>query len=393
MSLTSIRISLSAGLVAVALASAVFALEASTALSADPAGSTRASGQGVAVALGDSFVSGEGARWLGNAAPGGGPSSWGTDRLCLLRWWGCQPRPGGVYRGGPTAACHRSDVASIEVATLGVGRRYNLACSGARAADVYRRATGGPAESLPSQVERLAAIARSRHISVVLISVGANDLGFSSIVRACAKAWFSGDRGGCRAFGNETLSENLPGMRRRLRNALAAVVSTMEEAGQPRGRWQFVVQGYSSPLPSPGNFRYPQESTRRLSPGGCPFTDADVSWTNGTMMDALDRELSGAAALYGARFLGLSGAFDGHRVCDRRARLAREGGPSGSGSEWFRFLVPCCGGLARESLHPNAFGHRAMGACLALFIQAGSGNWDCRPRADSGPSVMRLEPR
>ena len=375
-----------AGLTATALAvSALVAMsDVGEAAAAQPDSS-------VAVSLGDSFVSGEGARWSGNAAPKGGPSAWGTDRLCILRWWGCEPRPGGVYRGGPTAACHRSDVAEIEVAPLGELERFNLACSGAEVRDIYRRPDDGPAESLPSQVDRLQSIARSHPVSLVVISVGANDLGFSRLVRNCASAWLGITRSGCRAAGGIAIARNLPGLKGRLRYALERIVTAMERAGRPRDSWQLVVQGYASPLPEEGEYRYPQESARRLSPGGCPFGDSDSNWAKHTLVRALNATLEAAAEAQGARFLDLSDAFAGHAVCDGRVQLVREDGPSGVRSEWFRYLVPCCGGMARESLHPNSFGHRAMGVCLARFFGLDARRGSCQPRVGAGPAAMKVE--
>ena len=35
----------------------------------------------------------------------------------------------------------------------------------------------------------------------------------------------------------------------------------------------------------------------------------------------------------------------------------------------------CCQGDAQESLHPNAFGERAIGKCIELFYATASGNY------------------
>ena len=344
---------------------------------------------GAAVALGDSFVSGEAGRWLGNAR-GGGPSANGTDRFCIPRWWGCEVRPSGVYREGPTATCHRSDSAAIEVVSTPFTRRVNLACSGARARDIYLSADRGGAVGLPSQVDRLKSVAMQQRVTLVLISVGANDVGFSDLVSDCAEAWFSSRPGGCRRIGSAALADRLGFLRKQVDTALDSVVSAMDGAGYGRSDWDFVVHGYASPLPAAGQYRYPESSVRRLLPGGCPFTDADSDWADRVLVSVLNRELRRLAHDHDARFLDLAPAFDGHHVCDEGADLVDENGPSGARAEWFRFLVPCCGAEKRESLHPNAYGQRAIGSCLGLFLARRTGDWTCRNRPGLGPESMRL---
>ena len=345
--------------------------------------------RGVAVALGDSFVSGEAGRWLGNSR-GGGPSANGTDRMCILRWWGCELRAGGVYRDGPTEGCHRSDTAAIETLTTDFERRINLACSGAIARDISRPAERGPASGLPSQADRLESVASHHRVSMVLLAIGANDIGFSDLVADCAEAWFAARPGGCRRPGGVSLSAGLASLRRQVGNAVVSVVSAMTRSGYSREEWDFVVHGYASPLPRSDGFRYPENSVRRLLPGGCPFTDADADWSDSVLVSTLNRELRRIAEARGARFLDLSHAFDGHRVCEQGSELVGSDGPSGRSAEWFRFLVPCCGLAKRESLHPNAYGQRAIGTCLDEFITKGSGGWSCRNRPGSGPGSMRL---
>ena len=360
-----------------------------TTLSTTDSSASGLRGNGAAVALGDSFVSGEAGRWLGNAR-GGGASANGTDRLCIPRWWGCELRPGGVYRQGPTAACHRSDTAAVEVMAGTFTRRVNLACSGARARDIYLPAKSGPAVDLPSQADRLESVASHERVSLVLVSIGANDVGFSGLVSDCAEAWFSSRPDGCRRNGSVVLADRMTVFRRQVRAALDSVASAMAQAGYSRESWDFVVHGYASPLPPGDRYRYPQSSVRRLLPGGCPFTDSDSDWANGFLVTALNRELSRLAADHGARYLDLSRAFDGHRVCEEESELVESGGPSGSRAEWFRYLVPCCGAAQRESLHPNAYGQRAIGACLALLLREQSGDWACRSRPGFGPASMSL---
>ena len=344
---------------------------------------------GAVVALGDSFVSGEAGRWLGNAR-GGGASAHGTDRLCIRKWWGCQIRPGGVYRNGPTADCHRSDTAPVEILARSFSRGVNLACSGAIARDIYLPPEHGPASGLAPQADRLRAVAAHQRVSLVILAVGANDVGFSDLVADCTEAWFKSQREGCRRAGAIALARRLPIFKERVEMAIASVTRAMQNAGYRRSSWEFIIHGYGSPIPPGRDYRYLESSVRRLLPGGCPFTDADSDWANDDLVSTLNRNLRRLALLHGARFLDLTSAFDGHRVCETGSDLVSGSGPSGERAEWFRFLVPCCGGEKRESLHPNAYGQRAIAYCLSIFLSHLNDIGICTSRPGFGPSAVRV---
>ena len=123
------------------------------------------------VSLGDSVASGEGAPELPN------------------------PR----YAGWQDTRCHRSAFAGPAVAAHDIAKRYprisvtfvSLACSGATIAKGLLGPYRGIAErrglpKLEPQVEQLNEIAEIREPDTVLISIGANDVGFSKVVKWCA---------------------------------------------------------------------------------------------------------------------------------------------------------------------------------------------------------------
>ena len=194
------------------------------------------------VALGDSFISGEAGRWYGNAL---NPflSRAGTDRafhyetqtqvqeiltevqgLGLFGWftdWVTQVvetvvqvpayDPEIVYGDSQANGCHRSDVAEVNAEIPGVEKHVNLACSGATAlrlwfADTVPQAAdvvvppapggGEPWKGEDSQIEQLLALARGENpdhgdvqIRLVVLSIGGNDLQFSTIVKGCVEAY------------------------------------------------------------------------------------------------------------------------------------------------------------------------------------------------------------
>jgi hypothetical protein len=101
--------------------------------------------------------------------------------------------------------------------------------------------------------------------------------------------------------------------------------------------------------------------------------------------------LHDAAAATGAEYLDLAQAFDGHQLCDRRARRVGAEGPSPLTAEWFRRLS-FGQGSTRESLHPNAYGQHVMGACLGLMFTRPRGDYACSDTAGQYLDGVRLTP-
>src|SRR6201995_325091 len=95
------------------------------------------------VPRGDSSTPGEGGRWLGNGSEPFGTRS-GTDRAAYdCGALGCEYDPARVYGASEENGCHRSDVAPIESAPIEVEAKVNLACSGAKARDLWPTDEGG----------------------------------------------------------------------------------------------------------------------------------------------------------------------------------------------------------------------------------------------------------
>jgi hypothetical protein len=150
----------------------------------------------------------------------------------------------------------------------------------------------------------------------------------------------------------------------------------MRAAGYERSDYRLVAMGYASPFPEGRWVRYPEDGWSRLTEGGCPVWDADADWSADRAIVDLDGMLESAAAATGAEYLDLAAAFEGHQLCDRRAQRVGADGPSPLTAEWFRRLS-FTQGSTRESLHPNAYGQRVMGACLGLLYARPRGNYAC----------------
>jgi hypothetical protein len=365
----------------VALAIAGTAIAPAAAGAGSAAGSPRSSRTAV-VSLGDSFISGEGGRWMGNGSEPLGTRS-GTDRAAADcdGWSDCDYEPERVYGASERSGCHRSDVAPVASLPVAVGEKVNLACSGARAANLWPAAMGGQSHfGEPPQADALATVAAGYDVRMVVVTVGANDVGFGALVADCALDWARSSEQDpvlCRESAQADLDGALPAMARRVRRVLAGVRATMAGAGYSRSDYRLVAMGYASPLPPGRWIRYPEEGWSRLNLGGCPFWDADADWAAGEATGSIDAAIGLAAAATGAEYLDVRHAFDGHQLCDSRSRRVGPEGPSPSSAEWVRRLA-FVQGSSRESLHPNAYGQRALGACIGLLYASPTGDYACR---------------
>jgi hypothetical protein len=349
------------------------------------------------VSLGDSFVSGEGGRWLGNGSEPFGTRS-GTDRAAhdCDALGVCEYDPARVYGASEENDCHRSDVAPVESAPVDVDDRVNLACSGAKLANVWPAALGGRWHfGEAPQVDQLAAVAAREEVRMVVLTAGANDVGFGELVAGCALDWARSPEDDpvlCRRRAQADVDAALPGMERGLEKALGGVRATMAAAGYRRTDYRLVTMGYTSPFPAGRWFRYPEDGWSRLNEGGCPVWNADADWAAGAGTDSIVAAMRRAATAAGAEFLDLRHALDGHQLCDRRSRRAGLEGPSPQASEWVRRLA-FVQGSSRESLHPDAYGQRAIGACLGLLYAASRGDYGCHDEpGHSYVDGMRIEP-
>jgi GDSL-like Lipase/Acylhydrolase family len=349
------------------------------------------------VSLGDSFISGEGGRWLGNGSEPLGTRS-GTDRAaydCDALGL-CEYDPTRVYGASEENDCHRSDVAPIRSAPVAAADKVNLACSGARLANVWPAAMGGRSHfGEAPQADQLAPLAERDDVRMVILTAGANDVGFGELVAGCALDWARSPEGDpilCRGSAQDDVDAALPVMEEGLEKALRGVRGTMVAAGYRRSDYRLVTMGYASPFPAGRWFRYPEDGWSRLNEGGCPVWNADADWAAGAGIGSIVAAMRRAAAATGAEFLDLRHALDGHQLCDHRSRRVGPAGPSPEASEWVRRLA-FVQGSSRESLHPNAYGQRAIGACLGLLYVAPRGDYACHdePR-HSYVDGMSIEP-
>jgi hypothetical protein len=348
------------------------------------------------VSLGDSFISGEAGRWNGNSLNPFGTRN-RTDRAAYnCTWYGtCSYDARRVYGSSFDNDCDRSDVAPIASAPIAVDERINIACSGARTHHIWRGASGGQSfKGEPPQADQLATIAQQKNVRLIVLTITANDLGFSDHVIDCTVAWSTSSASNpryCHPAEQAEINAAMPGARSGLAKAIDEVRAVMAAAGYSGSQYRFVVMGYSSPIPVGADIRYPESGWSRLTEGGCPFWNADANWAKNTATPFIVDNMREIAAQKGVQFLDVRDALSGREVCHRNVSLVSGGGPSETASEWVRWLNSgCCQGEAQESLHPNAYGQRAIGRCVALIYGVASGNRSCRNTPGQGVGGMYL---
>jgi lysophospholipase L1-like esterase len=314
------------------------------------------------VSIGDSFISGEG---------------------------------GGHYGASGESGCDRSPTAPILSAPIMVGEKVNLACSGARTENVWRAVSGGRwHDGEPPQADQLASVARRDDVRLIVLAVGANDVGFGDLVAACALDWARSSEEDpifCRDGAEADLEAALSAAERGLQKALREVRSVMVDAGYGRSDYRLEVMGYASPIPAGRWIRYPQWGWSRLTDGGCPLWNTDADWAQGVATPAIAAMMRRVAQGEEAEFLDIRHALDGHQLCDRRAVATGSSASSPFTGEWVRPLAFSNGGV-RESLHPNALGQQAIGACIGLAYAVPPGNHACFGTPGRYIDGMGLEP-
>ena len=356
---------------------------------ASPAPSVPGRPQAV-VSLGDSYISGEAGRWAGNS-PSADGTGWGdTDRACP--GGACSvPRPDAVYLdGSETDGCHRSDVAEIRSAAIPGATPINLACSGSTTSNVLRAVRGGQSQNgEPPQDDQLATAARNYDIRLVVVSIGGNDLGFGQIMVDCFLGYVS-DRG-CHADEQAAVDALMPAVTARVAATLDDISAVLAAAGQQPGSYQLILQSYPSPLSRADENRYAQAGVGRTVTGGCPISNPDLDWARDRFVPELSDALKAVALDKHAQFLDLRDAFQGREVCSSASQLV-DGTPTGARDEWVRSTLSLAQGSTQEIMHPNAFGQRALGRCLALLADQAGPSYACHNSPGQDGSAMTINP-
>lgn len=345
-----------------------------------------------AVALGDSFISGEAGRWQGNSFDATFCRR-GTDRACTLDATGLIPTydSSSAYLGASDAnGCHRSDVSEILTAGLAIDEPINIACSGAQTPNIWRASQGGQVYKTEApQADQLAVIAAQKNVKLVVLSIGGNDLGFADIITACVAAYAT-RTGPCYEAQAANVDAAMETAMAGVGKAIDEIRAVMSGAGFSSSSYRLVVQSYPSPVPRASENRYPEIDNTRTVIGGCPFYDADLDYARDVLVKTISDNLETVADAKGAQFLRLTQIFQGREVCSTASSQSLTF-PTATTSEWARMLDVGVQGDLEESLHPNRYGQRAFGDCLGLIAATQrSRDYECRNTPGLGPDQMTL---
>jgi hypothetical protein len=285
------------------------------------------------VSIGDSVASGE-----GNPAP---------------------KRPRWIDR-----RCHRAAIAGQTLAGEAAIRArpelrfVSFACSGA----TIERGLLGPYRGIepapfqrpaPPQVDEVAALSRANDggIAAVLLSVGANDLGFAKIVlfcasvRRCPAQHFNPrfpflEGGDKRPTLEETVRSRLDDLDERYRRLDAALEGLVDSE-------RVVIVEYFDPTTAPDG----SDCNMKVLRDG--IRPEESRWARENALAPLNAAIETAAAEHGWRLVdGVAERFRGHGVC-------------AMGQRWVRVLGerPLVG-----TLHPNEAGHRQIAALISPVL-------------------------
>ena len=307
-----------------------------TFVAAAPPAAAATSGPGVGTpyvaSLGDSYISGEAGRWAGNT----NQSSSEIDALGPTAYF-----DNATGTAEQISGCHRSKSAEIQIGG-GVGS-VNLACSGAKTStffdssgnfkpgiDFYSDSSGRQGQALMLQ-----GFAATHNVRMVMLSIGGNNFNFAGIVQTCVEDWLlspswwpdycSKDS----SVTNNFTSSNIATQVAAIRGAIDNIRTAMTADGYTAAMYTIVVQDYPSPIPNGSGFRYSQSGYTRQSVGGCGFWNNDANWANGTALPDINGAVKSAVATDGASnvaVLDISGAFNGHRLCENTVGLLEEKG-------------------------------------------------------------------
>ncbi|MEV0456616.1 hypothetical protein [Catellatospora methionotrophica] len=370
-----------------------------------------------AVAVGDSFISGEGAGAYTAVADLNGTS---------------QAFPGWSAANNNAYFCHRSANASLNVAALsGIAARFNLACSGGQPHDIANASnTRTNGRLVASQLNQLRAVAQTHDIDVVLVGLGSNNSSFTfgDVATLCANRFIADAWTGWWEFwayingpvpqepctdADLASAAEVAAATTETTNALRQLITTLNEIDAD-GQHRIVFQDYTNPLPFDVYSSFIEQDGRQDDrdkfrdlgaeryAAGCPIHRASLapghrfSANLGNVVRNSHANLSAEFPGQDLVYLNVQRAFDGARLCENAnsptGALATPvrimDGPSGthitnlSGYDKLaiqRFANACVTYFqtCQESWHPNAAGHAVLGQCFAAAATTANRTISC----------------
>lgn len=380
-----------------------------------------------AVALGDSFISGEGA----------GAYSPVVDLTGVA-----QSFPGWSAPNSNAYFCHRSPHASLHQADLpGIQDRFNLACSGGQPYDIAAAsASRTKGRQVAAQLDQLRAVGQTHDIDLVLIGLGSNNSSFTfgSVAEKCANRFIADAWTGWWEFwaylggpveqepcddADLATAAQFSAATAETTAAVRQILTTLGEIDAD-GRHRIVFQDYTNPLPPELASVYWSEDDRddtrdkfralgaERYAAGCPIHRGSLapghrfSQGLGTLVNSVRTTLAAEFPAADLVYLNVQRAFDGARLCEQAGSptgtlatpIRLQDGPTGvfvtslSGYDKLEIqrIANACGTYfqtCQESWHPNAAGHRVLGRCLTGAASTASRAVSCVRAPDGTVTV------
>jgi len=423
--MTLLRRSVVAAVVATALTTAgVLTAGAAPPDSADPSAAALPT---AAVAIGDSFISGEG----------------GGDYTPVVDVNGVsQGFPGWSAPNANAFFCHRSTRSSLNQADLaGIQDRFNLACSGGQPHDIANpSANREKGRTVPAQLDQLRSVAQTHDVDLVLVGLGSNNSSFTfgDAASVCANRFIADAWTGWWEFwaylGGEVPQEpctitdlatdaELAAATAETTAALRGLLTTLAEVDAD-GQHRIVLQDYTNPLPTDYAPGYHEEDNRaddrdkfralgaERYAAGCPAHRASLAAGHlfsqglGTLVRSTHTTLSTEFPAADLVYLNVQQAFDGARLCEQDGSpdnalatpIRLQDGPSGvpvtslSGKDKIAIqgIANTCVThfqTCQESWHPNANGYAVLGRCLVGAATTASRSVACVRQADGSVTI------
>ncbi|MFZ1362964.1 MAG: hypothetical protein WAS05_08545 [Candidatus Nanopelagicales bacterium] len=348
------------------------------------------------VALGDSYISGEGGRRANNGLGDKPGYTVGSAGAVYGDGQGNEEIPG----------CHRSHTAMVNVQDGWNAK--NLACSGATTktfADPdgeYKPGLFGTVDGKQNQSQMLEQFAKTNDVGAVVISIGGNDMGFSKIIGACVGDFVLQNGEDCADDSTVTgylSSSSKQKTQNNIAKAFTSVQTAMFNAGYKDKDWQLVYALPPSPLTKGDQATFPETEKGRITEGHCPFYNSAMTWANESLLPQLDQVMRNGLnqfitknkqGKYGVTLMNNTDALDGHRLCQKptdRNKTDMTGESmhpdfqtTGLHAEWANDLVlsdqlALVGTAAQEAVHPNYWGQKALTSCVRHAVN-NAGTYD-----------------
>ncbi|MER7891516.1 hypothetical protein ABTX15_16985 [Micromonospora sp. NPDC094482] len=358
-----------------------------------------------AIALGDSFISGEGAGAYAPVVDVNGVA---------------QGFPGWTAPNSNAYFCHRSANASLHRATLpGIQNRFNLACSGGQPHDMAAASSARTnGRQVAAQLDQLRAVAQTNDIDLVLLGLGSNNSSFTfgNVAEKCANRFIADAWTGWWEFwaylngpvpqepcsdADLATAAQFSAATAETTAAVRQLLTTLDQVDAD-GQHRIVFQDYTNPLPLELYSSFHEEDSRddtrdkfralgaERYAAGCPIHRASLapghrfSQGLGTLVKSTRDTLAAEFPADDLVYLNVQRAFDGARLCENATSPSgalatpirlQDSPPNGtfvtslSGKDKIAIqkIANTCATYfqtCQESWHPNATGHQVLGQCL-----------------------------